>query len=87
MIAEAVSKRNFWAFIYLFLIIPSKDIQVLEACWMHVTAALKAKVVVVNWSDQIVCSGPLPRSQWAARGHSSIMQTLHISSNLSNTES
>lgn len=54
---------------------------------MQATAALKEKVVVVIWSDQIVCGGPLPQSQWAAQGHSRIMQTLHINSNLSNTES
>lgn len=56
MVAETVSKINFWAFIFLFflLIIPSKHIQVPEVCWMQVAAALKEKVAVVIWSDEIL---------------------------------
>lgn len=51
MIAETVSEKNFWAFIFLFSTIPSKDIQV-------PAAALKKKVVVVIWTGQVVCGGP-----------------------------
>lgn len=57
MVDKTVSKRDFLAFVFLFFIIPSKDVQVPKACWVHAAAGLQEKVVVVVWRDQIACGG------------------------------